>query len=480
VCPSKHGRWAPLVAALTPLVVYLPLAVRRYGWSDDFSHLFWDGEVDRITSDARPLKALVFHLVFSPADDIDVLMPLRVIGIAGIAVLAWSLARWLRDWGLGPWAGAFLGASTALLPTFQIYGGWATAFAFPWVTVACSWALLTWTAAESKRAERARAFAVMAAGLSYYPPAAMFGWCLLAVRMVVTRTPLRRTCRQAISAGGLVLGSGAVAFAVARITIAGMGVDMADRVGLVSTPSEIVDKLIWFVTHPAVVAVRPFQISSPGGLEATLTALPVLLLIATGLWRTAPGRPVERAGWLGMIVVLVSTSFFVHLAVTDNQIEFRFMSGLTVAGWLLLVLAALTVAPRPPFRVASPRVLAPVCVVILVFLGAVAANNVNDLFVRPTRITERYVAAALEEFDADVHERIHVVNDRSWWPLKPDLGTFSTRTDLSHGWVEEPLIRLLLAERGFNADRPTISVSPEPEPGPTILVVDLRPLIGRL
>ena len=37
------NRWAPTAAASIPLVVYLPLAIRRYGWSDDFPHLYGDG-----------------------------------------------------------------------------------------------------------------------------------------------------------------------------------------------------------------------------------------------------------------------------------------------------------------------------------------------------------------------------------------------------------------------------------------------------
>ncbi len=120
-----------MAAAAVPLATYLPSAVRRYGWSDDLPHLFWDGEVGRIASDARPLKALVFHLVFSPMDDIDVLAPLRVIGILGLAFLAWTLTRWFQTWQIPSVGSAFMGATTVLLPSFQIFGGWATTFAFP-------------------------------------------------------------------------------------------------------------------------------------------------------------------------------------------------------------------------------------------------------------------------------------------------------------------------------------------------------------
>ena len=469
--------WAPIAAAAVPLATYLPSAVRRYGWSDDLPHLFWDGEVGRIASDARPLKALVFHLVFSPMDDIDVLAPLRVIGILGLAFLAWTLTRWFQTWQIPSVGSAFMGATTVLLPSFQIFGGWATTFAFPWVAAGSAMAGLVWVDGHGHQRHRIPALLVMTAGLSYYPPAAMFCWAILAIRIVATATPLRIAVRHAVSLGLLVLLAGASAFTIARITVAAMNVDMGSRVGIISLPAEIAEKLVWFITHPLIISARPFQVSSPSGLEALLTAGPVLLVIVGGLWSLSPESGFRRVYWILLIALLVSASFAVHLAVRDNQIEFRFMAGITAAIWLLLYLAARQLLGA---RLVAGWPVHTICVTLVLMFAMIAARNVHDLFVRPTRTVEHFVTEKLDDYDPALHLRIVVVNSGDWWPPKPNLGIFSTRSDLAHGWVEEPLIRTLLSEGGHPASKIPIMIVDRPNPLPSDLVIDFRSLRGRL
>ena len=67
------------------------------------------------------------------------------------------------------------------------------------------------------------------------------------------------------------------------------------------------------------------------------------------------------------------------------------------------------------------------------------------------------------------------------WPSRDNLGIYSTRTDIAHGWVIEPNLRLLLAERsGYDGQVEILETTGLVPTGPRDFILDLRPLRQRL
>ncbi len=479
--------WAA-TAALVPLVVYLPLVIRRYGWSDDIPHLLKQGSADVLVANARPLLALIHRVTFA-SQDIDSLTFARLVGVIGISVFAVLTAVILRRWGLSPWFSALLGGLTVLLPAFQTFAGWAITYTYSWVACVGLLAGEFWVASR-RPVCRVLAMVGLTAGLVVYPPAALVCWSMLAVKTTLLRTPVRAAFCQAIDLAILTVGSSLLAFATAASVAHWQGVEFAQRVGLISSPAEAFSKGVWFLTHPLIVAFRPFMISSPNGLEAVCTGGVLLLATIIGLALRAPGSAADRLLWSALVLAMVCGAFLTNLVTRETWIDFRFLVGLSIGGWLLTVIGIRELLRRLvpglfrlpdqlPSRI-GPAV-AIIALLVVAGLARTAYRNVGEVFVWPSRTTEAEISRQLATFDSAVHQRVLIVNHYSWWPHKPNLGIFSTRSDLSHGWVEKPLVLLLLSEAGHETSGLVVEVSTSAvTTDASTHVVDLRVLRNQL
>jgi hypothetical protein len=220
---------------------------------------------------------------------------------------------------------------------------------------------------------------------------------------------------------------------------------------------------------------------------ALLTAGPIFVLTAVGLYLRQKGSVWNRAVATGLLLVFLCLAVGVHLVVTENQIEYHSMIGITIAMWVYLLVALrqlmratvtmLRSRRGPTQKAPVPSLLVPI-LMGAVILGAAwnARTNINQVFIKPFQSKEAYLSQALDPFDPEVHSRIVVINDQPLWPLRLNLGNLSTVSDLAHPWVVEPNIRLLLEERGVEtATVPIAVVTPDFGAGPNDLAVDLRP-----
>jgi hypothetical protein len=79
-----------------------------------------------------------------------------------------------------------------------------------------------------------------------------------------------------------------------------------------------------------------------------------------------------------------------------------------------------------------------------------------------------------------MHQRILVIFPEEW-PSTPRLGVFSTVTDLSHPWVVEPHLRLILDEHGMDGWLPEIEVRSTSQPTDQgEFELDFRPYVTSL
>ncbi len=477
----------PVWAFLFIVAVYAPLAGQRSAWSDDLPLLVdKSGIVGQSVDDGRPVLALVNWLVLGSTDTIGQLVLPRLLGVLGIALFVGYMTRVFRNSGWSSWTSALLACSVGLLPPFYGYAGWATAFSYPWLVLMGAWSGSTWVDSlrERRLARMALAFIVFLTAILAYPPAALFCWAVLGIRLASAHVSLRRSVIDSLSMGGLVLVAGTVGLAIGRIFMAVLDVEPS-RLQIVDSVPEVVDKLVWFATHPIAVAARPFQISSPGNTAAVLTAGPVLVVIAVGLYLRQNGSRTERAASVSLLMGLCALTMTMHLVSVDNQIEYRFMPGIVVLTWVYLVVAIRAIHRWLSGRTAGIERLGVVGVAALAVVVGVATSQarttIEQVFIRPAEVKEQYLTDRLEGFDPARHDRIVVLEPAEGWPSRTNLGIYSSRTDLGHGWVIEPNLCLLLEERHRDGVCPVVEVVDQPiELRSTDFGLDLRPLRSQL
>jgi hypothetical protein len=465
-----RSRWSWVgLSSVVVTAVYFPLVVRESAWSDDYPFLEPLHSFEKMFQDGRPIWAMTLQAVFP--ERVEALSLLRCIGVLGTAFLIGYLTHLLIKWGTSNALSVLVAVSVGLLPPFHGYVGWASTFLLPWVSLAGGIAGFAWIDGVTERRWKSSFGAMlgMVVALLCYPPAAMFCWGLLGLRMVAQRVPMRRSLYEAGSLATLSVLAGLITVLTAGVVNLAKGIEAHERVGIVSSPGEAAEKLVWFITHPVVVAARPFQISSPGNLEALLSGGSVLIVIAIGLYLRAEGSPIIRIGWVALCGFVAALSMISHLVSHDNQLEYRYMLGLTFAVWGYLVFSlksiALAMASTHRYHLTRrylPLVGSTVLMIAVFFAGLAARENIKDTFVDPYREKTIYLKQALIDFDPINHKRVIVTNIPNIWPTRENIGIFSVVTDLSHNWVIEPNVRLVLFELGVDTEEIKILIGNTP------------------
>ena len=483
----QNGTWpraAPVVAALAVLCVYLPSVLRRSAWSDDYPILF-ETNLSSGLSRGRPVSTALQILGFQAAGSIDGLRFLRILGLLGTVALVWWIARFLLVNGLQPASAALFAISTGFLPTFHFSVGWATVFLAPWQCLLAAIAGILWVDAEGGNRFRHR----MVAGfcltflLLSYPPSAMFCWAVLAVRLTLRRDDAPTALRQVISMGVLVT----ISSCLSLLTIAGLSYQIENGdphlFRFVGSLPEFAEKLVWFVSHPVVVGARPFSTFSPSPILALVTAGPVLIVIAAGLYLSARGSTLGRLAAVALVGLSSALTMTSHLVASDNQIDYRFMTGLTVSMWILLLLSVKQVAQSlmgTKARRSLPVVGLVSLLLVTVLFAVTARTSIDRLFLKPFDSKETYLLDHLVDFDETRHNQVVLITP-TIWPSRSRLGVFSTVTDLSHPWVLRPNIQLLLQELGVeDGDISVLVVDHQPSLEITDYGIDLRPYVAHL
>lgn len=482
-----------LFTAIPVTALYLPLALFRSAWSDDFPSLAVDAG-NKAFADLRPVSGVIYRIAFSFVDDIDSLRLLRGLGVAGIVLFAVATQHLLRKWGLSTPFSVLAAISMVLLPPFHSFAGWAQTWLAPYMflTGGLAGLLVVEPPQDRGRWRLLTGLVLLTATMLTYPPSAMYSWGCIGVRAAVRRTPLPNLLRESLRLGAVVATSAFLAIAGATAVNAIAGISIDPRVKLIRSPGEIINKVVWFLSHPLVVAARPFQISSPSVIEAALTGGVTLAIIAAGLVLRFRGHRGERFKSAGLLFVLAILTMSTHLVVPDNQIEFRFMTGLSVTVWLYLLIALTTLFDRVAASGSGPirqlllkvppstgmSALAMVCVVA----AGLAWSNIHQVFIDPSRTKEAFLLKELDRYQDGNYNEILIVNPAyENWPVRANLGIYSTRSDLSHHWVAIPNVRLLLKEHyPRSASIPITETTGALPLAPKVFLLDLSPLVAEM
>lgn len=476
------------VAFVVPVLACLPVVIHRYGYSDDYRVLtsvlgLESSGTDVWIGQGRPGLAAGYQVFFGAAGGIDGLWLVRLWAVAGIGGLSVFIAWLLAREGLPRLTAVATGIGCALLPTFVESAGWAAAASFPWVCLLSGAAGVLLTTRPSRRRTTLATALFVAAFLSYQP-AAMFLWCVVAVRLVVPPRPLLEQWREVRRALAVTVVGVGLAVLILELWLRIGGLSLSDRAQAV-TLGGLPAKLAWFASRLVVTGARPFLVSSPSAAQAAVVAGPLLLVTAAGLLARAPGGPRERVARLALVGVTVPMAALPNLAVAQNDFDFRLVSSLSPLMLILLVVAVSTLldaATRPALRTVARTAL----LAAMVVAGVVSARSqLDNSYIHPAATKDAFFRHALAAAGPSPAP-IDVLVPATGWSSFRNLGLLSMRSDLqgdlNGGEVAPSEVRLILAEqkRPYARAVPVLEVRDASQVKRGALLVDTRALQRRL
>lgn len=215
--------------------------------------------------------------------------------------------------------------------------------------------------------------------------------------------------------------------------------DVSDRTDLLSSASEIKDKLIWISTTLFGTYMRPWALST--------TPIALFLSISISLCIVLYARPaLSKLNSRDKLICMVYFPFLCllscgpQLLVSQNQFEFRSLPGLSLGGLIWLTsLSSLGANFRKSQSFSVFR-----RVVAGTIIGLATLNSYNagqQLWSKPTAARDEVLERTLKvtqqsEFCQVIPESLRIRDSR--------LGVYSLRSDLALLWVQQTIIPAFL------------------------------------
>ena len=433
---------------------YAPGVLKESFWSDDYPALMDTSDVvDHILKDARPTGAALFSASFSMLDEPAHAWILRSLALIALLLIFLFISKRVNNSRYGS-IGIFSIAIAFCLPSFQMYVHWTSTWFFLWATLASLYAFHFWS---SKLISR-KIFAVflLVIALTTYPPVALFFFSAIAVINTLNESKISKFFSDVVQGLMLLVISGLVSILTVIVTLQFAGVSTNKRVSVI-TLSEIPEKIIWLLSRPLVVGLRPFMIDSPTPKIALITALPVILILIIGIKRQSLhlGESIFYRGfWVAFPMVLTLIPIMIT---SDNQIEFRVLPGYSwgiaaLATFFLLISIDLLLR----LLIENAKVRGFTLLIVPAVLSLVAVLTINshytDLFGGPYQKKNAFLNTSISScLKNGTIKSVLVIAPKLPFPSFQRLGVFSMSTDLASEWVPKPNVELLLRQRGISA-----------------------------
>ena len=512
--PSRR-EWAVLALFLAIFsAVYLPVLQAEYLVDDDYADFV--AEVPNLPesltdefgreitpgrawrrgiSEGRPLKGLAAYLAYGMVSELEHHRYIRLVGILGIALLAWSLYRALAGAGHDRLRAFCVAAIACSALPFQVWVYWATTATLPLAAALSGFAFLladrafstpppphTHRNSERKLWSAAGTGVVLLAALAIYQPAAMFYWVFAAaVLLTPNRAPgdlfrkLRWHC--AITAPALAASYG---LAVLGLTLYPRHLD---RMALVS---DIPGQIEWFflrVFHRAANFALPSpswpflpDTDPPEVLESAdrIVGWAFFLVVSWGLvlyFGTVGGK----ARWrYGAAIFLLAATFLPALVMEQVPPNYTMLA----APSAIIVLYAYFGA-RGFARALRRRSIPALALAAAALAGLLsAAYHVRVFLVEPQAREMEILRGELTGRDFSGVRRIVVLQPTPLHTLAPFRHLEFGRPSSAWELVARAMVFLTVRETApAHSDLPIVrvpGVAPPPPPGPGDLVVDLK------
>ncbi len=419
-------------------------------WSDDYAALMdRPGFVNHVLKDARPTSAGILSLGFSLLKDPANAWVLRLLALNGLLLIFLLVERSIKN-STHYVVGVFSVAVALCIPSLQMYVHWTITWHFVWAALAGVYSFRLWSSGQTSRRILAVLFLMFA--LTAYPPAALFYFSVIAVTNVMNGSKGSKFIGETIQGLILLIISGIVSFLGVFTFMQLANISANSRVRLVSV-SQIPHKVLWLLTRPIVIGLRPFTIDSPAPLLAAATSLPVLVILFFGILRQSRQLQ-ERFLYRAVAITLPLVLTLVPIIVTsDDEIEFRLLPGycwgVAAIGVFYLLIATKSLLANIN---ASRSLERGVLLMISTILSLVAVGTLNlhylQFFYGPYQKKTSFLNEKITScVNARSIDRVVIVPPAEPFPSFRRLGVFSMSTDLASPWVPIPNVELLLRER---------------------------------
>jgi len=465
------------------LLCYASVLVTPYAFLDDYFILAEGirgegGTRTQVIASGRPTYAFLLHLAFHAMRDIGDLRYLRLLGVLGIALLAWSFYRTLVFAGWDEYLSLLLSVFVVTMPPFQVYASWATTAFYPFAALAAGGAVHVAERAFSEPRPLLRwglvggAVLLMLIALTIHQSAAMFFWVFAAILLFKPDATLPDTVRRLLWYSGIVFAGLILGFGMYKL-----GTTLYEH-ALLPTRSHLIqdvwEKALWFFRYPLMNAFNLAKLSPKRWL-----ALVVVFFIIGGLIQYFRGKAGERLWQIGIAAALLPLSYLPNLMIAENWSSYRTQSALTsvVVMYAFLALWGYSRILRRPTATLFLTVM-----LGFAALGSslLAAYNVDAYFARPQLLELNFMRGQLTRQDLTQASSIYIIGAKWQDSIAPavrydEFGFPSSAAS----WVPRPAVYLLLRE--LSPERSSLPLELAPvdgpvSPPPTALIVDMRKL----
>lgn len=457
---------------------YAPGVFKESFWSDDYGALMDTSSfVAHVLKDARPVAAGIFSMSFSLLDSPANAWIMRSLALLALILIFLFISNRIRN-SRHKNIGIFSIAVAFCLPSFQMYVHWSLTWFFLWAALAGLYAFHFW----SSKLKTRKIFAVflLVFALTIYPPTALFYFSAITLVNVLNDSKLPKFFSDIVHGLSLLVIAGIASIFTVFVTMKFAGVSTNARVSIV-TLSDIPEKVIWLVSRPLVVGMRPFMIDSPSPKIAFITSIPIILVLFFGIRKQSIDLS-ESIFRRAICVIFPLILTLIPIMITsDNQIEFRVLPGYcwgiaALASFYLLVMIQNWLRPlnvNSLFKTSAFFVVPTVLVVVSV---TSLNSHYTDLFENPYKKKTAFLNSRISScLNGSLLKNVLILPPRMPFPSLPRLGVFSMSTDLASSWVPKPNVELLLKLRDINASVTYLEVRPpDREVSTTSCVIDLE------
>ena len=459
-------------------LAYSPGVFKESFWSDDYGALTDTSSfVAHVLKDGRPVSAGLFSVSFSLLDRPANAWILRSFALITLILIFFFISNLIKS-SRHKNIGIFSIAVAFCLPSFQMYIHWTLTWFFLWATLAGLYAFHFWS--SNLKVRKILAVFLLAIALAIYPPTALFYFSAIAIINAVNENKLPKFLSDTVNGIVLLVISGTVSVLSIFMTMKFMGISANPRVSIVSI-TEIPEKVLWLITRPLVVGMRPFMIDSPSPKTAFITSIPLILILVLGIRRQSIhlGEPVIRRA-ICILFPLMLTLIPIIMT-SDNQFEFRILPsycwGMAALASYFLLVAIRNWLGRLDINSKFKAVLFFSVPIVLVFVSVSSINShYRDLFESPYKQKNAFLNSQITScLSHGLFENVLILPPKLPFPSLPRLGVFSTSTDLASSWVPKPNVELLLNLRNIKASVTYLDIRPsDPEVLSASCIIDLE------
>jgi hypothetical protein len=405
-------------------VVHLVTIVKDYAWADDWAFIAGyrtnssEAKIEH-TSGLRPILQVIMDQSFGRISQYENLIFLRLIGLIGLLLLIHRLMKLLREVGYSEFIVCSFGILINFLPTFWIYTNWASVFSYTWV---CLLSLLSFNVCLRSKL---LGLGLITSCFLIYQPAAVFS-TFVAFAYLVKNGRLDE--RNRLYLKFLVAGS-FCGFLIGRLAGVIAGLPLKARTEIVDSPLELVEKIIWILTRPVLLSIRPFIIESRGIFAAIFTVLGIFLTVLS-LWQVSKRADFSVLNFSLTLISVYAVGLLPLLVIAENQIEFRTLPATSCFGLLFAVTGANFLFDK--FLNLRGAVTL-ISVIILLALLNYSQGKIHSIFIDSFRQNYNFIKSSYDELNSS--DQIVILIDSKPWPQSNSIGALSVKSDFQMPWV---------------------------------------------